>query len=142
MKLMKSKKVAALVSGLLAVGMALSFTACGGDNNPTNATGKTHDPVTLQVTGKTDEYIPHDFVDGKCKYCSETTIFTQDPIGGTDVLTKACSEQGTVEKIEYTTYTYHKDAQEEVTKTAYVYLPYGYNAEDTTSHTGICKGYG
>lgn len=40
------------------------------------------------------------------------------------------SIQGKIEKIEYTTYDYTKNNKTPITKTAYVYLPYGYDKND------------
>lgn len=118
-------------SSLLMIGtLAFSFAACNGETDKPDdkkPAAKTHDPITLLVTGTTDKYEPHNFVNGKCTMCDETTIFSQDSIGKLDVFTKACDQQGTVEKITYTSNAY---GDEEVEKWAYVYLPYGYNAED------------
>lgn len=41
------------------------------------------------------------------------------------------AKQGTVHLIEYATYDYTQAARPAITKKAYVYLPYGYNADDT-----------
>lgn len=119
------KTMTKVVSGALALCAVLAMTACNNDPKP-NPSKKTHDPVTLQVTG-TEKYEAHNFVNGKCTMCETTTIFTQDPIGGTDVITKACDQQGTIEKLEY---QYVSADGTEYLKTAWVYLPYGYNAED------------
>lgn len=106
-----------------------ALTACSdGEKDDKKPSGKTHDPITLQVAGK-DTFEAHNFVDGKCTMCDETTIFTQDPISGKDVITKACDQQGKVEKITYQSNAY---GEEPVEKTAYVYLPYGYDAENTS----------
>ena len=113
--------VAMLTSGLM--------VACnGGTSTKAPTSKKTHDPITLQVTG-TNKYEPHNFVDGKCTMCDETTDFIQDPLNKANptYLTEACEEQGKVEAI---TYTYHKKDGTTMDKTAYVYTPYGYNAED------------
>lgn len=136
---MKTKLFKTLGSLLMVGALAATFAACGGSgddggktpNNP-SATTKTHDPVTLLVTGTTDKYEPHKFVNGKCTMCDETTIFETDAIGGRlDAITKECDQNGTVEKITYTTDAY--EGGEAVEKTAYVYLPYGYNADDKTT---------
>lgn len=125
---MKNKFLKAIGSLLVLSALAVSVTACGGGEKPDNTPAKkTHDPVTLLVTGKTDEYAPHNFVEGKCTMCNETTIFTQDAVSKSDVLTKACDRQGTVEKITYMSNAYGDEAVE---KWAYVYLPYGYSADD------------
>ena len=127
---MKLKNVLKAIAVLGCAGaLAVSFAACGGGEEEKPA-GKTHDPVTLEVTGKTGTYEPHNFVDGKCTMCDETTIFTQDTIAKDAIVSTACDQQGTVTKITYETDAYGEDV---ITKTAYVYTPYGYNAEDTTT---------
>ena len=129
-KIMKLKNVLKAIAVLGCAGaLAVSFAACGGGEEEKPA-GKTHDPVTLEVTGKTGTYEPHNFVDGKCTMCDETTIFTQDTIAKDAIVSTACDQQGTITKITYETDAYGEDV---ITKTAYVYTPYGYNAEDTTT---------
>lgn len=116
------------------------FAGCG-EKVPAAKPTKTHDPVTFKVTGGT-EYLPHNFVDGKCEYCDETTFFTQDPIGGTAAMAE-CSEKGTVIEIHYTAHSYYleqayPDAGDiMLEKTAYVYLPYGYDENDTATRYNV-----
>ena len=102
----------------------------------------THDPVTLEVTGQPGTYRWHNFVDGKCEYCSKTTIFHQEQLKGDELLTTSVPEEyrGTVTSFSYQTRSYyteqvHADLLEEgqelwVTKRANVYLPAGYDPED------------
>jgi hypothetical protein len=141
--MMKFKKVASILCGVTAAAIALLCTACGGGTTSADKQGTTHDKDTLLVNGTTDQYLPHDFADGKCKYCDKTTIFTQVPMGDTNILKTASSKQGTVTEIHYETRAYYMeeaypDAGEmDITKTAYVYLPYGYNAEDTTQKYNV-----
>ena len=100
----------------------------------------THDPVTLEVDGRPGTYHWHNFVDGKCTMCDETTIFTQDKLGGTEILTTPATQQGTVTSFTYETRSYyaeevHADLLEEgqelwITKKANIYLPYGYDPDD------------
>ena len=96
----------------------------------------THDPVTLEVDGRPGTYEPHNFVDGKCTMCDETTIFTQDSVAQDDIVTKECDQQGEVTEIKYTTDAYpdwqYADENGLVTKTAWVYTPYGYDPSDTS----------
>ena len=40
------------------------------------------------------------------------------------------NKHGNIEKIEYTTYDYTSNSKTPITKTAYVYLPYGYDEND------------
>ena len=144
---------AAVVLGCAGV-LAATFAACSNNEEDPPAAKKTHDPVTLEVTGQPGTYEPHNFVDGKCTMCDETTIFTQDSIARDDIVTKACDEQGTVEEIKYTTSAYpdyeYADENGLVTKTAWVYLPYGYDAADTSTKynllvlvhgSGLNEGY-
>ncbi len=61
------------------------------------------------------------------------------------------NRQGRVERIEYQTYDYTQNNREEITKPAYVYLPYGYNENDKDTRynvfffmhgwTGTAEGY-
>ena len=63
-------------------------------------------------------------------------FFTKDAI-----VTSACDRQGAVEEIKYTTDAYpeyeYADENGLVTKTAWVYLPYGYDAEDTSTKYNV-----
>ena len=126
----KIVKILAAVCGSLV--LTVAFAACGeGEEKPVSK--KTHDPITLEVTGKPGTYEPHNFIDGKCTMCDETTIFSQDSIAKDSIVSTPCDQQGTITKITYSTdaypeYEYATDGV--VTKTAYVYTPYGYDAED------------
>ena len=127
--------------------MALTMTACGEKEKDPETPKMTHDPVTLEVTGKPGTYHWHNFVDGKCTLCDETTIFTQDKLGGTDILTTPATEQGTVTSFTYETRSYyaeevHADLLEEgqelwITKKANIYLPYGYDPDDTETKYNV-----
>lgn len=107
----------------------------------------THDPVTLEVDGRPGTYHWHNFVDGKCTMCDETTIFTQDKLGGTEILTTEAARQGTVTSFNYETRSYyaeevHADLLEEgqelrITKKANIYLPYGYDPDDTETKYNV-----
>lgn len=97
-KILKSVVILACAGAL-----AASFAACNSDETKTEKPAKTHDPVTLEMSDKPGTYEPHNFVNGKCTMCDETTIFTQDSIKGDDILVKACDQQGEVNKIQYTT---------------------------------------
>ena len=118
----------------------LCLAACGPEEEQPETPAMTHDPVTLEVTGRPGTYHWHNFVDGKCTMCDETTIFSQEQLKGTDILTKPAEEQGTVTSFTYEARSYyteivHADLLEEgqelwVTKRANIYLPYGYDADD------------
>jgi endo-1,4-beta-xylanase len=138
---MKLKKLLFLIP--LAFG-GISLSSCNEEAptpEPKVVAKKTHNENTLQVDGK-DKREPHDFKDGKCTMCDETTIFKQDPIGGTDLL-KENSKKGTIETIKYEARSYYiEDMHPEmgeikVEKTAYVYLPYGYNKEDKNTKYNV-----
>lgn len=105
---------------------------------PAQATA-THDADTYKVTGTEDEYKWHNFVDGKCTMCDETTIFTATPVYKTDIVSTQSDTPGKVEKITYNTRSYVAEAiyadkldgkQLPMEKTAYVYTPYGYDSAD------------
>lgn len=106
----------------------------GGENpggeNPDEETPSEpgHDPETLKVAGTQDEYEPHDFEDGVCTICGTTTVFTTNQIGKTDIVQNECDEKGTIETV---TYTYNSPNGTSYEKTMYVYLPAGYDPEDT-----------
>ena len=89
------------------------LAACSGDANKDTAEtpAMTHDPVTLEVTGKPGTYQWHNFVDGKCEYCEETTIFRQEQLKGEDVLTTPVPEEyrGAIESFEYRARSYYTE---------------------------------
>jgi enterochelin esterase-like enzyme len=134
------KRFLSLIPGLGLIGLALA--SCGTKETPEQNSkpqtqAKTHDQQTLKVTGK-ETYEPHDFKDGKCSMCSESSIFTCDFIADKDILKKECSEKGSIKEISYTTRSYYTErvypnaGELSVTKKAYVYLPYGYDENDKT----------
>lgn len=125
----KSIKKTSLLISLLA--MTSTLTACGGNSSSGKKPGKTHDPETYKVDGK-DTYEPHNFVDGKCKMCDETTTFIQDPlnVANKSILTTESDQKGSVEEI---TYAYTLADGTTIDKKAYVYLPYGYDKDDAST---------
>jgi len=156
-------KILKTVGSLLMIGaLAFSFAACkggeensgggnGGGNKPTT---KTHDQTTHVVTGSDGKTQHHNFVNGKCTMCDQTTIFRQDPMyKSADILTTAQAEQGTLESVWYKTRAYgvetkftgKKDVNEKdydgsplwIYKRAWVYLPHGYNKDDTTKKYNV-----
>ncbi len=119
------KKTTRIITLVLLITMVFTLVAC--DSKP--------DP------GEKDE--PKEYI-------------TQDPVGRTDVLTMEATEQGTIETIYYDTRAYYVEAEYpdageiEVNKRAYVYLPYGYDANDTATKydvlyllhgSGLNEGY-
>ncbi|MBO7364803.1 MAG: hypothetical protein J6U26_05695 [Lachnospiraceae bacterium] len=122
--------------------LAAAFSSCGGSE--TKAPKRTHDQNTYVLSNK-DAKTPHNFVDGKCTLCDETSIFVQDPVGGTAILTEECDQKGTVEEIWYDTRAYfieetykaQNPPELNVRKRAFVYLPYGYDKDDTTTKYNV-----
>lgn len=136
---MKIKLFPAIGSFSLAATLLLSGCGSAAAAKPK----KTHDPETLIVTGTENELLGHFFVDGKCKYCNETTIFMQDPIGKTDIPKKTYEHRGRVEEIHYKTRSYYTEnlypdsGELWLEKTAYVFLPYGYDENDTQTKYNV-----
>ncbi len=68
---------------------------------------------------------------------------TEKPVGGTDIITKEATEKGTIVEIYYDTRAYYVEAEYpdageiDVNKRAYVYLPYGYDANDTSTKYNV-----
>ena len=98
-----------------------------------------HDQETLLVDGTgvngvEPVYRPHNFDEnGQCKMCDETTIFSQQNIA-TEYKDKISDEKGTVTEVHYTgVATADAETGEVIERdaVAYVYTPYGYDAEDT-----------
>jgi len=131
------KKLLAIV---LAAVMVLSLAACGGGGGGTTTGKIPHDQITHVLEGK-EETTYHDFVDGKCTRCAETTIFRQEPMyKSPEILFTEQAQQGTIEYFWYPTEAYcveRKYAQKtgdesfqgklHIMKRAFIYLPYGYD---------------
>ena len=84
----------------------------------------THDADTMECS-ECGIIGHHTFVDGKCD-CGRTTIFEMDAVP--DAYLAECDQQGTlVEDFTYQTYTYAEGNSTPITKSAIVYLPYGYD---------------
>ena len=126
----------------------LSLVSCGGTSS-SSKTGKTHDNHTHVVNDK-GVTCPHNFVDGKCTMCDEETVFRQDPMyKSPEILSTAQAHQGTLEYFWYKTRAYgvedrlekenreHKGEELWIYKRAYVYLPYGYDKNDTTKKYNV-----
>lgn len=152
---MKSKFLKTIGSLLMVGALAVTFAACGGGEKPSNTPGKkTHDQTTHVVTGS-DKTLHHNFVDGKCTMCDETTIFMQEAVYKSmkNVLDNAQAQQGTLESVWYKTRAYGVEKKFEgkkdvngkdydgsplwIYKRAWVYLPYGYNKEDTSKKYNV-----
>ncbi|MCM1440023.1 MAG: hypothetical protein NC131_12605 [Roseburia sp.] len=155
---MKNKFLLTLSSLLMVGAMAFSFAACGGGGNQGNTpnnttTTKTHDQTTHVVTGSTETQ-HHNFVNGKCTMCDQTTTFRQDAMykAGNILLTEQ-AQKGTLEGVWYKTRAYgveekfkgkqdvngkdYDDSALWIYKKCWVYLPYGYNKEDTSKKYNV-----
>lgn len=140
------KFVKVAVGALVLSSMVLGAAACGGTAKPG---GRTHDQETHVITnaegGKT---VHHNFVNGKCTMCDETTIFRQDPMmKSPEILLTAQKNQGTIEYFWYKTRAYGVEAKQKGTenegkelwiwKRAFVYTPYGYDKNDTSKKYNV-----
>lgn len=128
---------------ILAIFLAASSVSCKAPE-PEKKT-KTHDRETFIQTG-TSKILPHDFVDGKCRYCGAETVFFQTALSdGTSILTtpQPAEKQGTVSEIWYKTRAYGVEAQDSslgelhIVKRAFVYTPAGYNPGDSSKKYNI-----
>ena len=132
------KTVKRMLGIVFAATMLLSasvFAACEEEKKPA---GRKHDQNTLVVEG-TGKVQCHNFVDGKCTMCDETTIFRQDPLSKSpEILNTAqpADKQGHIEEIWYKSRAYGLEAaypdegEMHIIKHAYVYLPAGYDANN------------
>lgn len=129
---------------ILAVTAAVAATAvmavgCGGNPETENKpTKRTHDPETHISNLESGKPLPHNFVDGQCTLCDETTIYRQDPLSkAPDILKTEQQKQGTLEYFWYRTRAYGVEAKKGIDKElwiykrAFVYLPYGYDKANT-----------
>ena len=155
------KKITKIISMLMAVvtvSATVALAGCaggGGDNGgkPNPPAQKTHDQTTHVVTGS-DKTQHHNFVDGKCTMCDQTTTFRQDAMyKSADILLTEQSQKGTVECVWYKTRAYgveskftgKKDVNGKdydgsprwIYKRAWVYTPYGYDATDTSKKYNV-----
>lgn len=145
------------VGSLLVVGaLAVTFAACGGGGEagkPETPAGKTHDQTTHVITGS-DKTQHHNFVNGKCTMCDQTTTFRQDPMyKAENILKTAQAQQGTLESVWYKTRAYgveskfkgktdvngnaYDDSPLWIYKKAWVYLPYGYSKADASKKYNV-----
>ena len=94
---------------------------------------KEHDPDTLlcAACGASGMDSHHNFVDGVCA-CGKTTIFETETIPE-DVL-GVCDQPGTIVEITYESKSYVEGENETYSKSALVYLPYGYDAESAQNY--------
>lgn len=113
------------MSWILALALAVSCTACSGkqaetENADTMNTGTTNTEAALSEEGVA-------FMEGQTGSGQIPEELAQIP----GEYFETASEQGTVERLEYQTWESmsYDDQTTQLTKTAYVYLPYGYSEE-------------
>lgn len=91
--------------------------------------------------------LAHDFQEGSCTLCSLERKTTQKTLP--DSYQEPCTQQGTVEKLTYSTFAYglerlagEPEGSIPVEKYAYVYLPYGYDPETPYNVLYLLHGTG
>lgn len=110
----------------------------------TACTHETHDTATI-VCETCGNRGYHTFVDGTCG-CGATTIFEMNAVPAE--MMAECDEKGTIETISYDTYSYALEAMQDgeerlaLTKEANVYLPYGYDANESYDILYLMHGGG
>ncbi len=117
---------------ILAVIAAVSCTACSGQSAKTGSRGSavssavTEDAAVASIETTLSErgMVPMDGQMGSGQIPEELARIPKDYF-------EPASEKGTVERLEYQTYESmsYEDRTTQLTKTAYVYLPYGYSEE-------------
>ncbi len=142
----KTNVLKTLMSVFLALMLTFSLMACGEETTPIK---KTHDQETHVITGSEDgSTVHHNFVDGQCTMCGETTVFRQEPmLSSPEILLTDQQNQGTIEYFWYRTRAYgveernlpgYNEGDELwIYKRAYVYLPYGYDKNDTSKKYNV-----
>lgn len=120
------------MSRILALTLAVLCTACSGrqteteyrDSTVISAETENADTVKEETTGSEEDVVPMNKQTGSGQIPEELEQIPEEYFG-------AASEQGTVERLEYQTWeSMSYEAQTtQLTKTAYVYLPYGYSGE-------------
>ena len=120
------------MSRILALTLAVLCTACSGrqteteyrDSTVISAETENADTVKEETIGSEEDVVPMNKQTGSGQIPEELEQIPEEYFG-------AASEQGTVERLEYQTWeSMSYEAQTtQLTKTAYVYLPYGYSGE-------------
>ncbi len=120
------------MSWMVALIAAVSCTACSGqqaetenrDSTVFSAEIENVGTVNTETTLSEEDMVPMDGQTGSGQIPDELAQIPKEYFG-------AASEQGTVERLEYQTYESmsYADQANPLTKTAYVYLPYGYSGE-------------
>ncbi len=140
---MKRTKTVLAVILCIVMGMML-LGGCGNQEKPVSK--KTHDKQTHMVAGK-GESCAHNFVNGACTLCDQKTIFRQEAMATSkEILNYQAAEghRGSIVEIWYKTRAYGVEEQKpefegklHIVKRAYVYLPAGYDANDTSKKYNV-----
>ena len=140
---MKRTKTVLAVILCIVMGMML-LGGCGNQEKPVSK--KTHDKQTHMVAGK-EESCAHNFVNGACTLCDQKTIFRQEAMATSkEILNYQAAEghRGSIVEIWYKTRAYGVEEQKpefegklHIVKRAYVYLPAGYDANDTSKKYNV-----
>ena len=98
------------------------------------------DSLICNICGKRGH---HTFVDGVCTGCGATTSYATDLESISGLLAPA-NQQGTIEKITYTTYQYDETGNrgEAFENSAYIYLPYNYDPDQQYNILYLMHGGG
>lgn len=141
------KKLVRSILALFLVLATITLTACSGADKTPAKPKKTHNPETLVVDGSDpQEFLAHNFVDGKCEFCDATSTFRHLPMGKSpEILTAKQPEnwQGTLVEEWYSTRAYGVEAkypdegEMHILKRCYVYLPAGYDPTDTSKKYNV-----
>ena len=112
------------ISTLLSIAISLLSGCSAASQSNSESMGTTANSAQTQTTAATTE---------KEMITMEQTGFTNDV---PQKYKSVASHAGTVERLDYETKDYVRDSSP-ITKTAYVYLPYGYDANDTETRYDI-----
>lgn len=120
------------LSWILVLSLAVLCTACSGrradteyrDSTVIVAETENADTVKEKAAVSEEDVVPMDGKTGSGQIPDELVQIPEEYFG-------AASEQGTVERLEYQTWESmsYEERTTQLTKTAYVYLPYGYSGE-------------
>lgn len=139
------KRTATALCLALCLALLAAFSACGHEHTwdaSTGACAECGEKCSHEFAKGSAECAvcgwecTHKYSDGVCTVCGKTTKFKWENFEAGDPLMTECDEQGSVVRVDYATRAYvreEKDDSDEqipITKTMYVYLPYGYTEEE------------
>lgn len=123
------------INWIIALPLAVLCTACSGrqaeteyrDSTAIVTETKNADTVKEEAGVSKEDVVPMDGKTGSGQIPDELAQIPEEYFG-------AASEQGTVERLEYQTWESmsYGEKTTQLTKTAYVYLPYGYSGSSST----------